>query len=155
MKHVVSVCSRPRRGTTQGSRPAKPASRRPRCPATRSTSFVVLGEAERPADGVLWSDVSDEQHHAMMRAWFALLRFAGSGCPIVSLDPETARGFAASPPPAEAAVLEWPLRMAYGLSIGDGAVLVLHSFAPKAMPDHLRRHFKIVDGVIPIEAWGR
>jgi hypothetical protein len=81
----------------------------------------MAGRGEPSPTGGLHDDVTETEHHAIMRAGVTLDWFARAGCPIVSVDEPTARGFASSEPPAERDALEWPLGVVYGFSIGQGA----------------------------------
>jgi hypothetical protein len=114
----------------------------------------MAGKREPPTGGGVFDDVTDEQHHAIVRAGVTLDWFARGGCPIVSLDEQTARGFAVSEPPAASDPLEWPLGVVYGLSIGQvAAILVRHQMVATRMPDNMRPHFPMYDGAVLMEAW--
>jgi hypothetical protein len=103
--------------------------------------------------GWVFDGVTEQQKRTIVRVSVALGWFVEAGCPIVSLDEDTAYGFASTPPPHDATEFDWPLKGAYALSIGQGAALVRHSFVPQNMPEDLRADFTIQDGVVPIEAW--
>jgi hypothetical protein len=113
----------------------------------------MAGRGEPSPTGGLHDDVTEAEHHAILRAGVTLDWFARAGCPIVSLDEPTARGFASSEPPAERDALEWPLGVVYGLSVGQGAILVRHQMVPTRMPEAMKPHFTMNDGVVPMEAW--
>ena len=85
----------------------------------------------------------------MARAVITLGWLAEAGCPIASLDDETARGFMlASPPRQEGS--EWPLGGVYGLSIGqEGAILVRQAMVSSMIPDRFWPHFEI-EAMAPI-----
>ena len=89
----------------------------------------------------------------MVRVMTTLSWFVRAGCRVVSLDEDTARGFTMAAPPDDGRVEEWPLSSAYGLAIGQGAVIVRHVISAHGMPDEAREHFDVVDGVVRMEAY--
>jgi hypothetical protein len=139
MKHVVDVAFR-LKAWNAVKRVAEAAGERvpplPRVVAELLRAMALKTEplAERSRfDGV----DDEEERHAVVRAAVVLGWFARAGCPIVSLDEGTARSFASAPPPYEEGAMEWPLGGAYGLCIGQGAVLVQHPTTSTRMPDSL------------------
>jgi hypothetical protein len=152
MRHIVDVAFRLR--AWDGVKEAAKAAGKP-APPPRMVVELLRGMVGKTGTlaGSLFDGIDDEQEHAITRVGVTLDWFAKAGCPIVSVDEETARGFASSPPPREEDPAEWPLGVAYGLSIGQGVVLVRHQMIPTRMPESMRPHFEIEDGVVPMEAW--
>jgi hypothetical protein len=155
MKDIVEVAFRltawdreKRRSTAAKTRPAP-------MPKVVIDFLRGMGGMREPStSGDLFEGASDDQHHRVVRAGVTLDWFSHAGCPIVSIDELTAQGFASAPPPDEGTPLEWPLGVAYGLSIGQGgAVLVRHQMVPTRMPEAMRPHFSMNDGVVSMEAW--
>jgi hypothetical protein len=128
MRHIVDVAFRLR--AWDGVKEAAKAAGKP-VPPPRTVVELLRGMVGKTGTltGSLFDGIDDEQEHAITRAGVTLDWFAKAGCPIVSVDEETARAFASSPPPHEEDPAEWPLGVAYGLSIGQGPQ-VLPEFSP-------------------------
>ena len=99
------------------------------------------------------ADTGPDALSARFRVMTTLSWFVRDGCRVVTLDEDTARGFAMAAPPDDGRIEEWPLGSAYGLAIGQGAVIVRHAISTQGMPDEVREHFEIVDGVVKMEAY--
>jgi hypothetical protein len=154
MKQLVEVAFRLRaweraRGEARVARKPDPQMRA----VVREFLRDVVGKATPPGTS-LWDGVSEDERHRIARVCVALDWFAKAGCPIVSLDEQTAIGFASSPPPEDMAARDgWPAWCVYGLCVGQGAVLIRHAMTPTDMPEHARPHFLTREGVVPMEAW--
>jgi hypothetical protein len=114
---------------------------------------AMAGLPEPSPTGKLFDDATDEQLHAIKRAGVTLDWFARGGCPIVTLDQQTALGFASAAPPHHDGPRPWPLGVVYAFSIGDGVVLVRHQMVPTRMPESMRPHFTFRGDSVPTEAW--
>jgi len=151
MKHVVDVAFRVRAFNRE--RQAAEASGKSIPPRPKVMVDFLRGMVGLPLEGRIGDALTEEHKHRIVRATHVLDRFAGAGCPIVSIDEATANAFASAPPPAEARAEEWPLGVAYGIAVGDSAMLVRHAMSAANMPEHVKPSFEIVNGVVPIEAW--
>jgi hypothetical protein len=155
MKALVDVAFRMR--AWDDAREAEVAAGRPvpaLPPAAVPFLLAVVGAAERFGRSAPFDDLSEEQQHKLVRVRVTLRRFAEAGCPIVALSGETARAFYVSAPPEDLGGADWPLPFkAYGFSIDEGIALVRHQIGTIGMPEELREHFEVENGIVPAEAY--
>jgi hypothetical protein len=155
MKHVVDIAFRMKAWDKAKTAALRASHAPPPIPPAVGTFLRGLVGCKQPLAGgaALWAGLGEEQKRTIVRASVTLAWFAQTGCPIVSLDEGTAKGFARSPPPGDVKGTEWKLGGAYGLTLGPGAALVRHAFVSTKMPEALRADFDVHDGIVPIEAW--
>jgi hypothetical protein len=89
MKHVVDVAFRVRAFNRE--RRAAEAAGKPIPPRPKVMVDFLRGMVGLPLEGRIGDALTDEQKHRIVRATHVLDRFAGAGCPIVSIDETRSR----------------------------------------------------------------